>query len=69
MEIFGHSGISTKYYNFSQVFALGSRIIGIAKTTCMDIQARFSTVLKVSKVVKWSHIFVRLTKIFSQSLL
>ena len=26
---------------------------------CMDIQARFSAVLKVSKVMKWSRIFVR----------
>ena len=49
------------------MFALGSRIIGIAKTTCMDIQARFSAVLKVSKVVKWSRIFVRLAKFFSRS--
>ena len=41
------------------MFALGSRIIGTAKTAFMDIQVRFSAVLKVSKVVKWSRIFVR----------
>ena len=47
------------------MFVLGSRIIGIAKTTCMDIQARFSAVLKVSKVVKWSRIqFCTVSQIF-----
>ena len=62
MEIFGHNyRISTKMLKLQvwQVFALGSRIIGTTKTTCVDIKARFSVVLKVSKVVKQSRIFVR----------
>ena len=31
MEIFGHNTISIKILNFSQVFALGSRILRITK--------------------------------------
>ena len=40
------------------MFVLGSRILGITKKTCMDVQAKVSAVAKVSKVVKWSRIFV-----------
>ena len=41
------------------MFALGSKILGTNKQIVyMDIQERFSVVLKVSKVVKWGHIFV-----------
>ena len=32
--------------------------LGLLKKTCMDVQARVSAVAKVSKVVKWSRIFV-----------
>ena len=40
------------------MFALGSKILGTTKQIVW-IYRRFSVVLKVSKVVKWSCIFVR----------
>ena len=45
------------------MFALGSKILGTTKQLVwMYVQARLSVVLKVSKVVKWSRIFVRSIK-------
>ena len=59
MEIFGHNSISTKILKLPANVCFGFNNPRDNQTTCMDIPARFSVVLKVSKMVKWSRIFVR----------
>ena len=59
MEIFGHIRISTKILKLPANVCFGFKNPWDNQANCMDIQERFSVVLKVSKVVKCSCIFVR----------
>jgi len=59
MEIFGHYRISTKILRLLSSVCFGFKNLLDIETACMDIQARVSAVVKVSKVVKLSPIFVR----------